>query len=100
MFPNYSEDPESPYFIESLSYSYESGSDKTREFMTKAGMCMGRCPEPELDLYNQLYPLKKQWYNEHKSTTPVPTTEAPVPTTEAPVPTTEAPVPTTEAPTT
>ncbi|KAF9094439.1 hypothetical protein BGX27_001461, partial [Mortierella sp. AM989] len=68
MFPNYSEDPSSPYFVESLSYSYESGSAKTQEFMTKAGMCMGRCPQAELDLYTNQFQAKKAWYLEHKNT--------------------------------
>ncbi|KAG0010799.1 hypothetical protein BGZ80_001177 [Entomortierella chlamydospora] len=83
MFPNYSEDPKSPYFIESLSYSYESGSLKTQEFMTKAGMCMGKCPQSELDLYNSQYQAKKTWYFQHKNTAPTTTTSgSPVTTTK------------------
>ncbi|KAF9968939.1 hypothetical protein BGZ73_009008, partial [Actinomortierella ambigua] len=82
MFPNYSEDPMSPYFIESLSYSYERGSPKTIEFMTKAGMCMGKCPKPELDLYSEQYNGKLAWYNANKGTQPTvaPTSPAPVTT--------------------
>ncbi|KAF9154676.1 hypothetical protein BGX20_004619 [Mortierella sp. AD010] len=83
MFPNYSEDPKSPYFIESLSYSYESGSLKTQEFMTKAGMCMGKCPQSELDLYNSQYQAKKTWYSQHKNTVPTTTASgSPVTTTK------------------
>ncbi|KAF9176130.1 hypothetical protein BGZ51_001609, partial [Haplosporangium sp. Z 767] len=95
MFPNYSEDPSSPYFIKSLSYTFERGSAETGEFMTKAGMCMGRCPADELDLYTQQYPAQLEWYLANKDTAPtVPTTEAPVPTTTTTTTTTAAPVPT------
>ncbi|KAG0239383.1 hypothetical protein BG011_003941, partial [Mortierella polycephala] len=58
LFPNYSEDPSSPYFIESLSYTFERGSAKTGDFMAKAGMCMGKCPTEELDLYTEQYPAQ------------------------------------------
>ncbi|KAH7055330.1 hypothetical protein BKA57DRAFT_371077, partial [Linnemannia elongata] len=67
MFPNYSEDPKSPYFIQSLAYSFESGSDNTREFMTKAGMCMGKCPPAELELYTNQFTEQKAWYNANKN---------------------------------
>ncbi|KAG0268105.1 hypothetical protein BGZ95_002622 [Linnemannia exigua] len=67
MFPNYSEDPKSPYFIQSLGYSFESGSPNTQKFMTDAGICMGQCPQPELDLYTQQFPLQKAWYLANKN---------------------------------
>ncbi|KAF9119130.1 hypothetical protein BGW39_000536 [Mortierella sp. 14UC] len=67
MFPNYSEDPKSPYFIQSLAYTFESGSPNTLKFMSDAGSCMGACPVPELDLYRAQYSAQKDWYNANKS---------------------------------
>ncbi|KAK3837200.1 MAG: hypothetical protein JOS17DRAFT_669599, partial [Linnemannia elongata] len=67
MFPNYSEDPKSPYFIQSLAYTFESGSPNTVKFMTDAGMCMGPCPIEELNLYRQQYDAQKAWYNANKN---------------------------------
>ncbi|KAG0316400.1 hypothetical protein BGZ97_006915, partial [Linnemannia gamsii] len=91
-FPNFSEDPKSPYFWESLSYSFDSGSDKTREFMTDVGMCQGKCPAAENQLYSDQFYNQKQWYlaNKPKTTTVAPT----VPTTPSTTTTTSGPVPT------
>ncbi|KAI8347235.1 hypothetical protein B0O80DRAFT_465842 [Mortierella sp. GBAus27b] len=44
LYSSWTDDPNSPNFIESLSYAHERGTDKYRNFMTKAGMCMGPCP--------------------------------------------------------
>ncbi|KAF9138347.1 hypothetical protein BG015_002406, partial [Linnemannia schmuckeri] len=96
MFPNFSDDPKSPYFFESLSYSFESGSDKTRAFMTDVGMCQGKCPPAENELYSAQFFDQKAWYNVNK---PKPTTAVPtvptVPTTPTTTITTSGPVPTT-----
>ncbi|KAG0249821.1 hypothetical protein DFQ27_009767 [Actinomortierella ambigua] len=67
LFPNYSEDPKSPYFIESMSYGLDSGSPKTAQFMGKNGMCMVKCPKSEQDLYTQQYPARKAWYAKIKA---------------------------------
>ncbi|KAF9903604.1 hypothetical protein EC991_003516 [Linnemannia zychae] len=90
MFPNYSEDPKSPYFIQSLAYTFESGSANTQQFMIEAGTCMGPCPAAELDLYRAQYAAQKAWYNAHKNGggNPPTSTTAPVTTTTSgPVPT-------------
>ncbi|KAG0360022.1 hypothetical protein BG005_011715, partial [Podila minutissima] len=67
MFPNYSEDPKSPYFIQSLAYTFESGSENTGKFMTDAGICMTACPPAELKLYTDQYPAQKAWYQANKN---------------------------------
>ncbi|KAG0352888.1 hypothetical protein BGX24_007426, partial [Mortierella sp. AD032] len=69
MFPNYSEDPKSPYFIQSLAYTFESGSPNTRQFMTETGMCfgIGPCPTVETDLYSKQYVDQKKWYDANKN---------------------------------
>ncbi|KAK3806570.1 MAG: hypothetical protein J3R72DRAFT_345788, partial [Linnemannia gamsii] len=67
MFPNYSEDPKSPYFIQSLAYTFESGSPNTGKFMTAAGICMVACPKGEQDTYNKQYIAQKAWYNANKN---------------------------------
>ncbi|KAG0087229.1 hypothetical protein BGZ93_011081, partial [Podila epicladia] len=67
MFPNYSEDPKSPYFIQSLAYTFESGSANTGKFMTDAGTCMTACPLEELTLYTDQYPAQKAWYQANKN---------------------------------
>ncbi|KAF9896415.1 hypothetical protein BX616_007503, partial [Lobosporangium transversale] len=58
--------PKSPYFIQSLALTFERGSPSTIEFMTKTGMCMGKCPQAELDLYTNQYPAQLEWYNKNK----------------------------------
>ncbi|KAF9397189.1 hypothetical protein BGZ94_006378, partial [Podila epigama] len=89
LFPNYSEDPASPYFWESMDLSYNRGTPATIQFMTDTGMCFGRsqCPKEELDLYSNQWTAQKAWYDANR---PPRTTVAPTPTTAAPVTTTTA----------
>ncbi|KAG0283489.1 hypothetical protein BGZ96_012107, partial [Linnemannia gamsii] len=93
MFPNFSEDPKSPYFWESLAYSFESGSPNTRNFMMDVGMCQGVCPAAENALYSEQFYYQKQWYlaNKPKATTVAPTVPTTTITTTT---TTSGPVPT------
>ncbi|KAG0233341.1 hypothetical protein BGW42_000457 [Actinomortierella wolfii] len=72
-FQNYNDrDEYGKYFIKSLSYTFERGTPTTIQFMTKAGMCMSSCPQPELDQYTASYPKKLVWYRENKNSTPPP----------------------------
>ncbi|KAF9430296.1 hypothetical protein BGZ76_000894 [Entomortierella beljakovae] len=72
-FANYNDKDEyGPYFIESLSYTFERGTPKAIKFMTKAGMCMGACAQPELDLYTANYSPKLEWYKLNKANPPPP----------------------------
>ncbi|KAG0082436.1 hypothetical protein BGZ93_002440, partial [Podila epicladia] len=82
-------------FIESLSYSYESGSPKTGAFMMDAGMCMTACSAAEQQVYRNMYSGKKAWYTANKAGTPPPR-PVPSPTTTTTT-TTVAPSPTTPA---
>jgi len=96
IFSDYNDlDDYGPSFIKSLSFTFERGTPNTVTFMTKAGMCMGKCPQPELDLYTDNYPIKLTWYNSHKGDTPPP---RPVTTTTTTTTTTVAPTTTTPAP--
>ncbi|KAG0332428.1 hypothetical protein BG005_005449, partial [Podila minutissima] len=84
MFPNYSEDPKSPYFWESLSYTFDQGSEKTGQFMSAVGSCQGKCPAAENQLYIDQYTPKLAFYKANKpTTTTTTTTVAPTPTTPA-----------------
>jgi hypothetical protein len=67
MFADYTEDPKSPYFIQSLALSFESGSDNTIKFMTGVGMCQGTCPAAENQLYLDQFPKQKEWYLANKN---------------------------------
>ncbi|KAK3814949.1 MAG: hypothetical protein J3Q66DRAFT_343457 [Benniella sp.] len=82
MFPNFTDNPNSPYFIESLSYAHERGTQKYTDYMTKSGMCLATagCPAAETDLYQAQYAAKAAWYQENKSK-PFTTTTTTVKTT-------------------
>ncbi|KAF9308484.1 hypothetical protein BG006_005428, partial [Podila minutissima] len=90
MFPNYSEDPKSPYFWESLSYTFDQGSEKTGQFMSAVGSCQVKCPAAENQLYIDQYIPKLTFYKANKPTTTTITTTTTTTTT-----TTAGPVPTT-----
>ncbi|KAF9918821.1 hypothetical protein BX616_005435 [Lobosporangium transversale] len=67
-FANYNDiDEYNQYFIISLSYTFERGTPTTRDFMTKAGICMSSCPQNELDLYTADYSPKLEWYKANKN---------------------------------
>ncbi|KAF9362784.1 hypothetical protein BGX34_005511 [Mortierella sp. NVP85] len=101
MFPNFTDNPNSPYFIESLSYAHERGTQKYTDYMTKSGMCLATsaCPQDETDLYQAQYAAKAAWYQENKSK-PFTTTTTTVKTTTTKKITTTTTVPpvTTQAP--
>ncbi|KAF9430780.1 hypothetical protein BGZ94_004074 [Podila epigama] len=66
-FPFYDDvDSTGPFFIQSLSYTFERGTPTTIDFMSQAGACMTPCPTVELDLYRAQYPGKLAWYNANK----------------------------------
>ncbi|KAF9420801.1 hypothetical protein BGZ94_009036 [Podila epigama] len=79
-FPEFSEDPKSPYFLQSLALTFERGTPKTIQFMTDTGMCFAtsQCPKAELDLYTNQYNDQLAWYQANKNggngtVTPTPT---------------------------
>ncbi|KAF9902180.1 hypothetical protein BX616_002017 [Lobosporangium transversale] len=67
MNPNYTDDPNSPYFLESLGYGHERGTPTYTTFMYKAGMCYQSCPKEELDLYQEQFQAKAEWYKKAKA---------------------------------
>ncbi|KAG0333963.1 hypothetical protein BG004_000615 [Podila humilis] len=67
LFPEYTEDPASPKFLESMSYGHEKGTPKYTAYMGKAGMCMGKCPQEEQNLMRQQFNAKAAWYAEKKA---------------------------------
>ncbi|GJJ77129.1 hypothetical protein EMPS_09488 [Entomortierella parvispora] len=67
MNPNFTSDPNSPYFMESLSYAHDRGTPKYITYMTKTGMCISKCPQDQLDLYNAQYQAKADWYAANKN---------------------------------
>ncbi|KAF9181262.1 hypothetical protein BGZ51_005565 [Haplosporangium sp. Z 767] len=66
MFPNFSSDPNSPYFIESLSYAHDRGTPKYMAYMTQTGTCISTCPKDEQDQYMADYQAKADWYAANK----------------------------------
>ncbi|KAI1317407.1 hypothetical protein EDD11_008471 [Mortierella claussenii] len=67
MYADFTDDPTNPHFLESLSYAHERGTPKYTTYMTKSGMCLTKCPTGELDLYNQQYGAKNEWYKAAKA---------------------------------
>ncbi|KAG0203519.1 hypothetical protein BGX33_009057, partial [Mortierella sp. NVP41] len=92
-FPNFTDDPKSPYFFESLSYTFDRGSEKTVDFMMAVGMCQGKCPAEENNLYRDQFFDQLNWYNANKPK-PTTTTAGPGPVTTTTTTTSSGPVPT------
>ncbi|KAK3806824.1 MAG: hypothetical protein J3Q66DRAFT_392877 [Benniella sp.] len=68
MYSKFTDDPNSPYFFESLSYAHERGTQKYTDYMTKSGMCLAtaNCPKSEIDIYQNQYAEKSAWYQKNK----------------------------------
>ncbi|KAF9955311.1 hypothetical protein BGZ72_003834 [Mortierella alpina] len=62
LFPNFTHDQSSPYFLQSLAYDHDRAHPKYRDMMMSAGMCMGACPKAEQDLYRAQFQAKTVWY--------------------------------------
>ncbi|KAG0199116.1 hypothetical protein BGX28_007543, partial [Mortierella sp. GBA30] len=69
LFPNFSHDESSPYWMESLGYDHDRSHPKYQEFMMNAGMCMGACPASETDLFRAQFQAKIEWYQKNKGNT-------------------------------
>ncbi|KAG0195690.1 hypothetical protein BGX28_000866 [Mortierella sp. GBA30] len=67
MFPNFTHDKTSPYWMESLGYDHDRSHPKYQEFMMNAGMCMGACPTEEADLFRAQFQAKTEWYQKAKT---------------------------------
>ncbi|KAF9373597.1 hypothetical protein CPC16_001768, partial [Podila verticillata] len=87
-FPNFSEDPKSPYFWQSLAYTFDYDHPQRFDFMTVCGTCQNSCPKEENDFYGKQYGAKAAWYKANKPTTTVPPVTTTTTTTVAPTPTT------------
>lgn len=64
-FSDWTSDPASPNFIKSLSLMCNKGSAEYMAFMTKAGMCMVSCSNPES--FSQEFASACAWWQEHKN---------------------------------
>ncbi|KAG0345559.1 hypothetical protein BG004_003583 [Podila humilis] len=67
LYPEYTDDPAAPNFLESMAYGHERGTPKYTAFMTKSGTCMSKCPKTEQDLYNSQFSAKANWFTEKKA---------------------------------
>ena len=96
LFPNFTHDENSPYWLESLGYDHDRSHPKYSTMMMNAGMCMGACPAAETDLFRAQFQAKTEWYQKAKSGTGQPQpTAAPsaAPTSAAARPTGATPAP-------
>ncbi|KAI9250158.1 hypothetical protein BDA99DRAFT_425192, partial [Phascolomyces articulosus] len=67
LWAQWTDDPASPDFIESLSYKCERGNPAYTAFMTSSGTCMMNCPEDQNNDYgSREHPDSCTWYNAHK----------------------------------
>ncbi|ORE21699.1 hypothetical protein BCV71DRAFT_167306, partial [Rhizopus microsporus] len=64
-FSDWTSDPASPNFLKSLSLMCSKGTAEYMAFMTKAGMCMVSCSNP--DLFNQEFASACAWWEQHKN---------------------------------
>ncbi|CAO3567541.1 unnamed protein product [Mortierella alpina] len=100
LFPNFTHDENSPYWLESLGYDHDRKHPQYTDMMMKAGMCMGACPVAEQELFKSQFQAKTEWYAKAKSGAGQPepsagngaSSAAPAPTTR-PTGTSVAPVP-------
>ncbi|KAF9922277.1 hypothetical protein FBU30_007623 [Linnemannia zychae] len=74
MLPNFTNDPASPDFMASLALAHERGTPSYTKYMTDTGMCIMKCPQAELDLYQKQYNAKAAWYTERKNGGATPST--------------------------
>ncbi|KAF9371004.1 hypothetical protein CPB97_002301, partial [Podila verticillata] len=87
-FSDFSEDPKSPYFWQSLAYTFDYEHPSRGDFMSACGSCQLGCPADENKLYGDQYGAKVAWFKANKPTTTVPPVTTTTTTTVAPTPTT------------
>ncbi|KAG2233453.1 hypothetical protein INT48_008859 [Thamnidium elegans] len=63
--PGWTMDPASDKFIPSLKLMCSKGTPQYTAFMSKAGMCMMKCSDPQ-ELFNNEFAGACGWYAEHK----------------------------------
>ncbi|KAI9491710.1 hypothetical protein BDB00DRAFT_766657 [Zychaea mexicana] len=70
MWSDYTTDPTSPNYIESLSYECVKGTPTYTTFMTQSGICMMSCSsDDQADYGNREHTEACAWYTEHSSDT-------------------------------
>ncbi|KAI9491728.1 hypothetical protein BDB00DRAFT_746836, partial [Zychaea mexicana] len=70
MWAQWTDDPASADFIESLSYKCERGTPAYTTYMTQSGMCVMNCSADEqADYGNREHADSCAWYQEHKDDT-------------------------------
>ncbi|KAG0167863.1 hypothetical protein DFQ28_002728 [Apophysomyces sp. BC1034] len=66
LYKDWTNDPASPKFIESLSYQCAKGTTTYTAFMTDAGICMMGCSKDEQTAFGKEFQVACQWYSDHK----------------------------------
>ncbi|KAF7731967.1 hypothetical protein EC973_007072 [Apophysomyces ossiformis] len=66
LYKDWTNDPASPNFIQSLSYQCQKGTTSYTAFMTDAGMCMMSCSKDEQSAFGKEFGGACQWYAAHK----------------------------------
>ncbi|KAF9283177.1 hypothetical protein BGZ68_005505 [Mortierella alpina] len=69
LFPNYTHDENSPYWLESLGLDHDRSHPQYQKMMMDGGMCMGQCPLAEQELFRAQFQAKTEWYQKAKSGT-------------------------------
>ncbi|KAI9357888.1 hypothetical protein BD770DRAFT_410702 [Pilaira anomala] len=64
-YPDWTMDHTSDKFLDSLKLMCTKGTSQYTAFMTKAGMCMMGCTDPQ-ELFNNEFAGACAWYAEHK----------------------------------
>ncbi|KAI8146164.1 hypothetical protein BJV82DRAFT_497777, partial [Fennellomyces sp. T-0311] len=70
LYADWTDDPTSPNFIESLKYKCERGFPAYTTFMTVSGTCLlGSCSKEEQQDYSREHAESCEWYAAHKDDT-------------------------------
>ncbi|KAF9186833.1 hypothetical protein BGZ51_008748 [Haplosporangium sp. Z 767] len=66
MFPDFTNDPNSPYFFQSLYYAHERTTSEYKQYLSTTNDCNVLCPKEEIELYMSQYTPKHDWYHANK----------------------------------
>lgn len=69
LWPEWTDDPASSNFINSLAFQCEKGTPNYMAFMTSAGMCMTSCSADDQAAFKTEFQQACQWYTSHSNDT-------------------------------
>ncbi|KAI7886324.1 hypothetical protein K492DRAFT_122730 [Lichtheimia hyalospora FSU 10163] len=68
-YADWTDDPSSPNFIQSMGYQCGKGTPAYTTFMTSSGTCMMSCSKDDQNAFTSYFADACSWYNEHSKDT-------------------------------